>query len=149
MLLLERGIDERTHAYYGTYAGALIYSDHRSLLFTQEGLNIIRPLMVGGATSMYCGCAAPPPDWLKGKYGVDIDAEVAETIEELQIGPLPPELRGPASTRVAKRRVPWVTTGSRSSSSCRPAAHAHFRLRGQVHAGLPLRGQMERRRIRG
>jgi choline dehydrogenase-like flavoprotein len=58
VLLLERGIDQRTRSYYGTYAGALIYSDHRSWLFTQEGLNIIRPLMVGGATSMYCGCAA-------------------------------------------------------------------------------------------
>jgi choline dehydrogenase-like flavoprotein len=102
VLLLERGIDERLRAYYGTYAGALIYSDHRSLLFTEEGLNIVRPLMVGGATSMYCGCAAPPPDWLRGKYGVDIDAEVAETIEELHIGPLPPQLRGQASTRVAE-----------------------------------------------
>jgi choline dehydrogenase-like flavoprotein len=102
VLLLERGIDQRAHSYYGTYAGALIYTDHRSLLFTQEGLNIIRPLMVGGATSMYCGCAAAPPDWLKGKYGVDIDTEVCETIEELEIAPLPPELRGRASTRVAE-----------------------------------------------
>ena len=62
VLLLERGIDHRPRAYYGTYLGALIYSDRRSLSFTQEGLNIVRPLMVGGATSMYCGCAAPPPD---------------------------------------------------------------------------------------
>jgi hypothetical protein len=51
---------------------------------------------------MYSGCAAPPPDWLKGKYGVDIDLEVSETIEELEIGPLPTELRGTASTRIAK-----------------------------------------------
>jgi choline dehydrogenase-like flavoprotein len=71
VLLLERGIDHRPHRYYGTYLGALIYADRRSLLFTQEGLNIIRPLMVGGATSMYCGCAAPPPDWPPGQ-GVDI-----------------------------------------------------------------------------
>jgi choline dehydrogenase-like flavoprotein len=80
----------------------LIYADRRSLLFTKEGLNIIRPLMVGGATSMYCGCAAPPPDWLKLKYGIDIDAEVAETIEELSLAPLPAELRGTASTRIAQ-----------------------------------------------
>jgi choline dehydrogenase-like flavoprotein len=72
-----------------------------SLLFTQEGLNIVRPLMVGGATSMYCGCAAPPPEWLKDSYGIDIDAEVAETMDELAIAPLPAELRGAASTRVA------------------------------------------------
>ena len=65
VLLLERGIDHRQSSYYGTYLGALLYSDRASLLFTREGLNITRPLMVGGATSMYCGCAAPPPIWLK------------------------------------------------------------------------------------
>lgn len=102
VLLLERGVDHRPRSYYGTYLGALLYSDRMSLLFTSEGLNIVRPLMVGGATSMYCGCAAPPPSWLKDKYGVDIDVEVSETIEELEIGPLPPELRGLASTRIAQ-----------------------------------------------
>ena len=102
VLLLERGIDYRSQAYYGTYLGALIYADRMSLLFTQEGLNIVRPLMVGGATSIYCGCAAPPPDWLKNKYGVDIGAEVAETLTELEIAPLPETLRGTASTRIAQ-----------------------------------------------
>jgi len=102
VLLLERGRDHRPRWYYGTYPGALLYSDRGSLLFTQEGLNIVRPLLVGGATSMYCGCAAPPPDWLKAKYGVDITAEVAATMEELQIGPLPPALRGEASTHLAQ-----------------------------------------------
>jgi choline dehydrogenase-like flavoprotein len=102
VLLLERGQDHRPRSYYGTYLGALLYSDRGSLLFTQEGLNIVRPLMVGGATSMYCGCAAPPPLWMKEKYRVDIDAEVSETMEELEIEPLPAELRGKASTRIAQ-----------------------------------------------
>lgn len=102
VLLLERGVDHRPRSYYGTYLGAILYSDRGSLLFTQEGLNVVRPLMVGGATSMYCGCASPPPAWLKEKYGVDIDAEVAETIDELEIAPLPPGLRGVASTRIAR-----------------------------------------------
>jgi choline dehydrogenase-like flavoprotein len=102
VLLLERGIDQRSRFYYGTYPGAMMYSDRLSLLFTQEGLNIVRPLMVGGATSMYCGCAAPPPVWFKQKYGVDIDEEVSATIEELEIAPLPAELRGEASTRIAQ-----------------------------------------------
>ncbi|MCS6843252.1 MAG: GMC family oxidoreductase N-terminal domain-containing protein [Caldilineales bacterium] len=102
VLLLERGIDHRPASYYGTYLGALIYADRRSLLFTQEGLNIIRPLMVGGATSMYCGCAAPPPPWLADRYGINLSEEVSETVEELEIAPLPPELRGEASTRIAQ-----------------------------------------------
>jgi choline dehydrogenase-like flavoprotein len=102
VLLLERGLDYRSQAYYGTYLGALIYSDRHSLLFTEEGLNIIRPLMVGGATNMFAGCAAPPPPWFKDKYGLDLDSEVAETIDELQIKALPPDLRGRASTRIAQ-----------------------------------------------
>jgi choline dehydrogenase-like flavoprotein len=102
VLLLERGRDHRPRSYYGTYLGALLYTDRGSLLFTEEGLNIVRPMMVGGATSMYCGCAAPPPAWFKTKYGVDLDTEVSETIEELEIEPLPPALRGGASTQIAQ-----------------------------------------------
>jgi choline dehydrogenase-like flavoprotein len=102
VLLLERGQDHRPRSYYGTYLGALLYTDRGSLLFTEEGLNIVRPLMVGGATSMYCGCAAPPPAWFKAKYGVDIDTEVSETVEELEIEALPAELRGEASTHIAQ-----------------------------------------------
>jgi len=102
VLLLERGIDERRRFYYGTYLGALLYTDRASLLFTEEGLNVVRPLMLGGATSMYCGCAAAPPAWLKARYGVDLDAETAEAEAELRVAPLPPELRGKASTRLAE-----------------------------------------------
>lgn len=102
ILILERGEDFRKKAYYGTYIGALRYSDRSSLLFTREGLNIIRPLMVGGATSMYCGCAAAPPLWLKDKYHIDLTTETSEIIEELEIAPLPPEWRGEASTRIAQ-----------------------------------------------
>jgi len=111
VILFERGIDQRSRFYYGTYLGALIYTDRASLLFTQEGLNIIRPIMLGGATGMYTGSASPPPGWLKEKYGIDIDSEVEETINELNLAPLPPELRGKASTRIANAAqalgYPW------------------------------------------
>jgi choline dehydrogenase-like flavoprotein len=102
VLLLERGIDERRRFYYGTYLGALLYTDRASLLFTEEGLNVVRPLMLGGATSMYCGCAAPPPSWVKTRYGVDLEAETAEAEAELRVAPLPAEMRGAASTRLAE-----------------------------------------------
>lgn len=101
-LILERGADERRSPAYGTYLGPLRYADRGSFLFTREGLNVVRPLMVGGATGMYCGCAATPPPWLGERYGIDISREVAETVAELAIDPLPPELRGSASTRVAE-----------------------------------------------
>ena len=102
VLILERGYDYRNKFYYGTYLGALRYSERMSLLYTEEGLNIIAPIMVGGATGMYCGCAANPPAWLKDRYGVDIDAEVKEVTVELGIRPLPEDMRGAASTRIAR-----------------------------------------------
>lgn len=101
VILFERGIDHRGKFYYGTYLGPLIYCDRASLLFTRERLNIVSPLMVGGATSMYCGCAAYPPDWIRDKYNIDLSAEVDETVSELNIAPLPEALRGQASTHIA------------------------------------------------
>ncbi len=126
VLLLERGIDYRTKSYYGTYLGALVYADRLSLLFTEEGLNIVRPLMVGGATSMYCGCAAQPPAWLKDRYGVDIDTEVAETIDELQIAPLPEDLRGTASTRLAAAGQALGYAWEPQLKFMKPARSSHF-----------------------
>jgi choline dehydrogenase-like flavoprotein len=126
VLLLERGQDHRPRSYYGTYLGALLYSDRSSLLFTEEGLNIIRPLMVGGATSMYCGCAAPPPSWFKAKYGVDIDTEVSETIEELEIEPLPAELRGQASTHIAQAAQALGYNWEPQLKFMKPARAQHF-----------------------
>lgn len=105
VVLLERGHDHRGRFYYGSHLGALVYADKNSLLFTEEGLNIIRPIMTGGATNMFCGAAARPPDWLKTKYGVDIARYVEETIDELRIAPLPNELRGAASLRVMETAV--------------------------------------------
>ncbi len=101
VLILERGYDHRHRLYYGTYPGAMRYSDRMSFLFSEEGLNIIAPIMVGGATSMYCGCAADPPGWLKAKYGVDIESHAEVAADELQIRELPEHLRGTASTRIA------------------------------------------------
>lgn len=40
VILLERGRDHRGRFYYGTYLGALRYTDRARLLFTREGLNI-------------------------------------------------------------------------------------------------------------
>jgi choline dehydrogenase-like flavoprotein len=111
VLLLEKGSDYRNKFYYGTYLGAILYSERLSFLYTEEGMNIIAPTMVGGATSMYAGCAATPPQWLKAKYEIDIDTEVNETIEELNIQPLPEHLRGKASTQIAQAAqalgYPW------------------------------------------
>lgn len=102
VLILERGRDWRGHRLYGTYPGALLYADRHALLFTRQGLNIVRPLMVGGATSMYAGCAAPPGDWWRTDYDIDLADDAAAIAHELRIQPLAPALRGAASTRIAE-----------------------------------------------
>jgi choline dehydrogenase-like flavoprotein len=105
VLILERGGDWRRHPLHGTYPGALVYADRRALLFTKEGLNIVRPLMLGGATTMYAGCSAPPPSWLRERHGIDVDDDARDLAAELQVAPLPAELRGAASTRVAEAAI--------------------------------------------
>jgi len=105
VVLLEMGRDYRSEFYYGTHLGALIYGDNHGLLFTEEGLNIIRPFMTGGATNLFTGSAARPPAWLKERYKVDIDDYVEETINELDIRPLPDELLGEASKRIMEAGI--------------------------------------------
>lgn len=98
-LLLEGGHDWRKNPLYGTYPGCMLYIDKAGMLLTKERLNIVRALMTGGSSNLYCGTASAPPDWLRDRYGVNIDSEVNETIKELKIGPLPEEHLGPASIR--------------------------------------------------
>ncbi len=133
--LLERGVDHRPRTYYGTYLGALLYTQRASFLYTQEGLNIIRPFMVGGATPMFTGSSAPPPPWLKDKYGIEIDQEVSETIEELEIAPLPAELRGRASTRLAQAAQALGYDWKPLPKFMRPARSPHFDCRATCMLG--------------
>lgn len=95
--LFEKGKD---HKFIGNPISALFYVDRAGFLFSEEGLNIIRAITTGGSTILYCGSAAPPPDWLKTKYGIDITKEVEETIEELKIKPLSYELLGESAKRI-------------------------------------------------
>src|SRR3989338_11497132 len=91
VLLLEKG---KNHKFIGNPLAALFYVDRGGFLYSEEGLNIIPAITTGGSPTLYCGCAARPPDWLKTKYGVDIMGEVEETENELNIRPLPGEHRG-------------------------------------------------------
>lgn len=101
VLLLERGRDWRKSWLYGTYAGALAYADKHALLFTREGVNIVRPLMVGGATTMFAGCSADPLPWWQSQYHINLSDYAADIKSELQIAPLDAVLRGNASSHLA------------------------------------------------
>lgn len=135
VLLLERGSDWRDHPLYGTYPGAMLYTDRFSFLTTDEGLNILRPLMLGGATSMYCGCAAAPLPWWRDKYGIDLERYAAEAMDELYIAPLPPALRGGASTRIAEAAAAVGQTWAPQDKFVSPARARHFTCRATCMLG--------------
>ncbi|UCH86495.1 MAG: GMC family oxidoreductase [Dehalococcoidia bacterium] len=126
VVLLEMGRDHRNEFYYGTHLGAMIYGDNHGLLFTEEGLNIIRPIMTGGATNLFAGSAAAPPAWLKDTYKVDIDRYVDETIEELDIQALPDELLGQASKRIMEAGISLGCQWEPLIKFIRPARAAKF-----------------------
>lgn len=98
--LLEYGKDHRGKWYYGTPLGAMLYARRGGLLFTKEWMNVIQPMLTGGATNMFAGCAARPPGWWQERTGVDIEQEINHTIEELNLGPLPEYEMGAASRRM-------------------------------------------------
>jgi len=97
VLLLEKG---RNQKMIGNHLAALGFADKFGLSWTEEGLNVVRALITGGSTIMYCGAASRPPEWLKSKYGVDLDKYVDETIKELDIAELPDEVVGTAGMRI-------------------------------------------------
>jgi len=97
VLLIEKG---KNHILIGNPISALFYVDRAGFLFSEEGLNIIRAITTGGSTILYCGTAAPPPEWLKTRYGIDITSETEDTIKELKIRPLSDELIGESSKRI-------------------------------------------------
>lgn len=97
VLLLEKGRDIKL---IGNHVTALFIADKMGLNRSEEGMNIIRAIVTGGSTIMYCGAATPPPPSLKRDHGIDLDKYVDETIEELKLYPLPDEVIGTGGLRI-------------------------------------------------
>ncbi len=90
----------RYHRRFGNTLVMLGMMDRLGLTFSQEGTWVIRPKTVGGASVVFSATAFKPPAWLKEKYGIDLDREVAELYREIPIAPLPRRLLGPAAQRI-------------------------------------------------
>ncbi len=167
VLLLERGRDWRRSPIYGTYAGPIAYADKHALLFTREGLNIVRPLMLGGATNMFAGCSTDPLPWWQSQYNIPLQADADAVKAELGIRPLEPDERGFASTHVANAAhslgMPWLpqdkfmrparatrfTCGAHCMLGCRCGAKwtASEYVDDAVAAGAQVRTQARAREI--
>ena len=135
VLLLERGHDWRSNPLYGTYPGAMLYTEKASFLATKEGLNIIRPFLLGGATSMYCACAAPPLPWWSSKHGIELDKYANDTVKELNVAPLPVDLRGVASTRIAEAAAEIGQLWQPQDKFMSPARATQFKCRSTCMLG--------------
>ena len=97
VVILERG---KNPNWTGNVFSAFFIMDKRSLLFPKGGVRVGRALTTGGSSSIYCGTAVPPPDWIKARYNIDLSGFVEEARREIGIKPLPERLIGPASRRI-------------------------------------------------
>lgn len=92
----------KIHRHFGNTFFLLTMMDGLGLTFSKEGTWVIRPKTAGGASMVFSATAIRPPDWLKKKYGIDLEDELNELFKEIPIKPLPDYLIGPAAGRIMK-----------------------------------------------
>ena len=98
VLMIEKGADDQ---WVGNTLAALFFID------MWNGIPLGHPMMVrgittGGSSLMYCGTATVPAPWIKEKTGIDLGPIADETIEELNIRPLPERLVGQGAKTIMK-----------------------------------------------
>lgn len=96
VLMIEKGADLQ---WVGNTLAAFFFID------LKNGIPLGHPMMVrgvttGGSSLMYCGTATPPAPWIKERTGIDLGPIADETIEELNIKPLPERLVGEGARRI-------------------------------------------------
>lgn len=99
VVILERGKNPK---WTGNLFSTLFIIDKRSLLFPGKSVRVGRALTIGGSSTIYCGTAVPPPDWIRTNYKIDLSEFVEEARMEIGMKPLPERLIGPASQRIMK-----------------------------------------------
>ena len=107
--------------YQNKLLGPLVFNSLLSRLgmyFSKEGTWVIVPQTVGGASVIFYGCAAKPPQWLKDRYDIDLSAEVDELYKEIPIKPLPDHLIGERPAESWRKHRAWGSIGNRLTSLC-------------------------------
>ena len=97
VVFVDRGAQPK---HVGNHVSLARHMERAGFVYSEEGLNVVRALATGGSTLVYTGTATRPPEWLKEKYGIDLEYEVNEAEEELKISTLPDELIGHAGQRL-------------------------------------------------
>ena len=99
VLILEWGDNAPLIGSFWQGARTLLFPG-RSMLFTKQMLGLVRGITTGGSTIHYYATSFPVPFDMLKSYGIDIDDEVKELIEELPVAPLKDEMVGPMSRRL-------------------------------------------------
>ena len=99
VLMIERGPGGRIRGDLRQYIAEQCVPG-RSLLFTEQGLGMVRGITVGGSSLFYYATAFPVPFEMLDRYGIDIREEVAEARRELPVAPLKEAMITPATRRI-------------------------------------------------
>lgn len=86
----------------GTVAQGLteLLAPGKSLLFTPQGLGMVRGITTGGSSLFYYACAWPVPLALFRRHGVDLSTDAAAARAELPIAPLADAMMTPMARRI-------------------------------------------------
>lgn len=72
---------------------------------------LVQGITAGGSSTINFATAAPPPETMFSRYGIDLSAELAALRNELPMAPLPDELIGPMAARIMQGAqsldLPW------------------------------------------
>lgn len=72
----------------------------KSLLISNGFLGMVRGILTGGSSTFYYGTCFDVPQEMFAAYGIDLRAEVQETLAELPIAPLREEMMTPMANRL-------------------------------------------------
>jgi len=72
----------------------------KSLLFTPQGLGMVRGITTGGSSMFYYACAWPVPLAMFRRHGVNLAADAAAARAELPIAPLADAMMTPMAQRI-------------------------------------------------
>lgn len=99
VLILEWGDNDPLTGSMWRGAKSLLWPG-RCLLLTQQGLGLVRGIVVGGSSVFYYATCFPVPFNMLKSHGVDITAEIEEARRELPVAPLKDEMMGPMARRI-------------------------------------------------
>ncbi|RPH47911.1 MAG: GMC family oxidoreductase [Desulfobacteraceae bacterium] len=99
VLILEWGDNDPLTGSIWRGAKSLLWPG-RSLLLTQQGLGLVRGIVVGGSSVFYYATCFPVPLNMLKSHGVDITTEIEEARRELPVAPLKDEMLGPMARRI-------------------------------------------------